>query len=1634
MEILTLIFLLSFFLNTNVYTTCPQGLYGNECLYCEDGVSCFGNGICGDDGICVCDSGWGWDGCSIPCDSESCVYGCDVNGCVCPDGKYGEDCSIECECDNGRCNEDGACVCHNGYYGATCSKQVVCPAGSSVDGQECLCNIYDAGPDCRVSCLDCVHGVCTEHVEGICTCYEGWYGPLCDTNVTCGDNGVPYGGGCVCYEGWYGPECDVECEAGCSYDNRTQCDGEGGCECIDGLYGPECDRECFSETTCNGNGVCNENGTCDCYLGYYGEDCHVECSYNTTCNGNGVCNENGTCECGGGPGYFHWCEDRCDDAYCNNHGTCKEYVCECEHNYAGEQCEYKCDPDDWCYIGGTQYYAGRCTYDYTRDEAVCGCVDGDGVYPCGDYCDDGWVCSYEWDDETGRRKKLFCQPGRYGDSCEYMCLSDITCLSRGICESDGNCSCFPGHYGANCERSCEEACGVNAFCYGDECVCRGGWRGVVCNETIHNEGECGGFSYDGICSCMGHKGGSFCMSNATCMEHNVSVSQDGKCICGSGDDEYLSDYYCAPYFEANDEDCVGRGGKQDIPLRNPRDQCRYVLDDICSGRGYLVSDSCVCQGGYYGPNCTQWCSHGNIDGSDRCTCDPGWYGPECDVECQCGPGECNSVGRCLTEPYPCAYQEIENVRLCQSDGSMQCLNNLTGPDCLFECTSNDQCAFPHGVCFDGACICERPYTGHNCSSEMSKCLEGAAYGHNDTCICPDGLSGDYCNMSTVQDCHGHGTISKDDQCICFGGYSGPQCSDNRICSVSDGCFNVSDEYGMWCMCEADTCVHGIINMSTSTCQCYDGWSGSECSAPVSQCNLTLCDSIIDPLDVSADAKRHDKIICMMDAYPGEDVYANEHECYEGEWIRMEECSCGVFPCNGTCIPSIGLGCREQSEGMGIHDGLAKECYDNRWEEYCICNGVGCSNLSNSASCYRGIGCTYEYGGEEHSLYCSTEGWKEITEEIEYIANGCLYYDFIEMKCHGMQKSVYGWYEDSTTPCEECVHGICVDGVCKCNEDWYGTSCDLDCLDKCNGRGTCSPDGGCECYNGFVGEFCEDEFSSALNCSNHGYPYIINGKCFCDDTHVGGQCEYPYKERYCGIHGSFAPPHECFCAPGFSKDDEGKCTRLSLCNPVTIVNGYCDEDEAVCDEGWVGWLCDVPEDYNLAPNTNVSGYMYGLGLCEENVNCFGRCEGLYNCVCDDEYYGPGCMKYCDQDKTCNGNGVCAEDGSCVCFDEYYGEFCERRCDNHSTCGGRGYCDDEGSCVCDEGLHGDHCDEKCFCNGHGICASNGSCVCHSGWHGEHCDIYCTSEVKCSDHGSCSWDGACVCDDGWQGAWCSCNKAVNCSGHGSCREDGGCRCDTRYALDDCSIYCSSGVSYGVVNGTCFCKSGQYGPGCGVHCGPDNCSGQKYCNDSGSCVCEDMYYGENCTDFCLNGVWDEESLCVCESGWHGESCDVFCDNSTCNGRGICGDAGDCICESGWFGDGCQIECDEAHTNGTIDGECCVCESGWYGCGCHIQCIDADCIGNGMCNGSGVCECESGWYSAYCNVSCSEAGEIGYDGNDCICDRSRGYVRYNGSWVLNGAKDILWYVLLGMSGIGGIGGIIYTNMGGKEKNKKKKG
>ena len=482
-----------------------------------------------------------------------------------------------------------------------------------------------------------------------------------------------------------------------------------------------------------------------------------------------------------------------------------------------------------------------------------------------------------------------------------------------------------------------------------------------------------------------------------------------------------------------------------------------------------------------------------------------------------------------------------------------------------------------------------------------------------------------------------------------------------------------------------------------------------------------------------------------------------------------------------------------------------------------------------------------------------------------------------------------------TLCDKCYAVLHTEEMCRgdCIEDYYGPKCNKVCLaddrstsgrcqevksgsgicNACNGHGTCTELGDCECDSGWFtslgGEQCSKScLDFGLTCPEEsGTCMSIGGKmqCVCKPNFFGRNCDQT--------------------CPGVG----GPCSGHGSCEMDISENLIC-----TCNSHFIGEDCSLacPGD-NILP-TACSGHGQcvpegGKAVCE----CSGLWEG-FDCSCSPTY-------------TCSGHGSCQEDAKCDCFDandpeiHFDGSACER-CQEHwfgQTC--HLYCDPGLSYQASvtDGLN-------IGCNGHGTCellqegrTEHISCVCL----GTDPDTFCSTclpdyypdvnlnsmsvapcSVECNPQ-TCSYNG--VCNDNYNGTnnVCICDTWIN---------EAGMSLDTL----DPERFCST------------CKKNWFPSDMDA---PNRCS--EYCASEGELYLNNIIVfplSDEERDYTLNGDTEARKVCaiLTQDGETRYLPDPDC--RVCSGSGRCMSDGTCKCGAGSTGEYCEIDCG-ANSDGTV-------------------------------------------------------------------------------------------------------------------------
>uniref|UniRef100_A0A1A7WBF7 Delta-like protein n=2 Tax=Iconisemion striatum TaxID=60296 RepID=A0A1A7WBF7_9TELE len=347
---------------------------------------------------------------------------------------------------------------------------------------------------------------------------------------------------------------------------------------------------------------------------------------------------------------------------------------------------------------------------------------------------------------------------------------------------------------------------------------------------------------------------------------------------------------------------------------------------------------------------------------------------------------------------------------------------------------------------------------------------------------------------------------------------------------------------------------------------------------------------------------------------------------------------------------------------------------------------------------------------------------------------------------------------------------------------------------------------------------------------------------------------------------------------------------------------------------------------------------------------------YRIICNENYYGDTCSKYCAARDDRFGHFTCKPDGEIDCLPGWKGHYCEEP-------------------ICLEG-----CNES-----NGTCTVPGECKCREGWQGLFCDV-CKLHPSCK-HGTCKEPWHCTCKEGWGGIFC--DQDLNyCTHHKPCANGATC------------------MNTGEGSYTCACLPGFSGVNCDSEvreCDSEPCLNGGHCLNSEigyACVCAKGFEGPLCEHKILTcadrpcfhgGTCTERDnglsyTCECPAGYTGLNCEKKMDKCTslqCANGGHCvvhGSLRLCSCRSGFAGLRCEINVDECAGNPCANGSTCIDRINGYTCTCppgytgrHCdrptnRCASQFCHNGGTCTdgpmGKPACLCPTSYNGPQCQYA----------------------------------------------------------------------
>uniref|UniRef100_A0A4W3H4B1 Delta-like protein n=1 Tax=Callorhinchus milii TaxID=7868 RepID=A0A4W3H4B1_CALMI len=426
---------------------CVSGWAGPTCTIDIDECEadpCAHGGTCQDmvDGFkCICPQQWTGKTCQLdanecegkPCANANACHNL-IGGyyCDCMPGWAGQDCDLHIDDCHGQCQNGGTCkdlvnsyrcACAPGFVGQHCERAVSgcaskpCLNGGqcqeTLTGVQCLCPAGFSGNLCQLDIDYCQPNPCGNGApcfnlaaDYFCRCPEDYEGKNCShlkdhcqttpcqvidsCTVTVASNTTPEGIRFI-FSNVCGPH--GKC--------KSQADGKFTCDCSEGFTGAYCHEnidDCAVKP-CQNRGTCQDlvnDFYCECKNGWKGKTCHSrKCAHFLSHSPHVTRSLNFKILT-----FTHksFRDSQCDEATCNNGGTCYDegdtFKCMCAPGWEGSTCNIarnsSCSPPP-CENGGTCVVSG--------DSFTCVCKEGWEGSTCSqsDELDLMGLCFSDWD-------------------------------------------------------------------------------------------------------------------------------------------------------------------------------------------------------------------------------------------------------------------------------------------------------------------------------------------------------------------------------------------------------------------------------------------------------------------------------------------------------------------------------------------------------------------------------------------------------------------------------------------------------------------------------------------------------------------------------------------------------------------------------------------------------------------------------------------------------------------------------------------------------------------------------------------------------------------------------------------------------------------------------------------------------------------------------------------------------------------------------------------------------------------------------------------------------------------------------------------------------------------------------------
>ncbi|KAK3089959.1 hypothetical protein FSP39_008028 [Pinctada imbricata] len=575
---------------------------------------------------------------------------------------------------------------------------------------------------------------------------------------------------------------------------------------------------------------------------------------------------------------------------------------------------------------------------------------------------------------------------------------------------------------------------------------------------------------------------------------------------------------------------------------NSTQQCEDI--DECN-----LGVATPCNGNALRPICN------NTDGSYRCQCRPGptrYYGPDCnstdpaaDLICADNQDGCYNNGTC---------QDFEKC-ICKAGFLGKHCELMTADDCPNLCWNNGTCV-RNKTMSTPYCACP---VGTLCQYSMRECQNGGVDVPKppltySTCICPEGVSGDSCEVDTVNEC------------------------DNAMCQNGGNCMDMPGENSSFCPFDQEPWMNCANYM-----QCQSKFMDKTCDR---ECATEDC--LFDGYDCTVNIIKtcpnftcsllYGNGVCDMECNipecenDGNDcLYKNETSMYflgaiildvkiadlsqlienvSTEFLYLAR----IFPANLTSnYPARIVPRRRGSNSKAdvpiiipMNSSMGEMFYRGYYDVF---NEAGCNE-----TCWSSIQSFVNYFAASESMQTDNRyTLQAVTACMEgYYGDNCT------MKCSENCKTM-----DNVPVCDM-SDGRCTSGCI--NSSYVGSKCNAMCSGNClssvcNSDGTCNTTLNGRCKAGYMGERCDQM------CMSGKYGVDCNMTC---DAMCTSTCDS--MTGYCQCKDGYTFKMVCIvCMDGYygtncSMSCNENC-NMKKCNKT---NGVCDKP---CSKGYKGDKCE-----------------------------------------------------------------------------------------------------------------------------------------------------------------------------------------------------------------------------------------------------------------------------------------------------------------------------------------------------------------------------------------------------------------------------------------------------------------------------